>query len=72
MKQHMSLRGETMHAHLRSVQFTGVALVALLSLSACGSENAQAGGSGEEQVELNLAYWGGGLRVEQTDAIIVC
>ncbi|MBE1515018.1 ABC transporter substrate-binding protein [Nesterenkonia halotolerans] len=59
-----------MQVHLRSAQFTAVGLAALLGLTACGSGDAQAGGEGDEPVELSLAYWGGGLRVEQTEAII--
>lgn len=60
-----------MQVNHRSVSCTALTTAALLGLTACGGDSAQAdGAAGEEQVELSFAYWGGGLRVEQTDAII--
>lgn len=53
---------------LGPAKVTVLLLLGVLGLSACGSGNSQ--GEDGEPVELRLAYWGGGLRVEQTDAII--
>ncbi|WP_022872760.1 ABC transporter substrate-binding protein [Nesterenkonia alba] len=61
---------------LKATPIAAAATAALLALTACsGNDEADAdtNGNGEEaqeEVELRFAYWGGGLRVEQTDAII--
>ncbi|GAA1175064.1 ABC transporter substrate-binding protein [Nesterenkonia xinjiangensis] len=49
-----------------------LAVVAALALTACSSD-ADAGGadgSADEEIELRFTWWGSGLRVEQSEAII--
>ncbi|NDK32118.1 ABC transporter substrate-binding protein [Nesterenkonia haasae] len=46
-----------------------VAATGALALSACGGGD-PVSATEDDSVELRFSYWGGGLRVEQTDAII--
>lgn len=46
------------------------AVVAAVLLGTAACAGGDEGGGDGEQVELRFSYWGGGLRVEQTDAII--
>lgn len=56
-----------MHIRGPFIQGAGVGIVGVLALSACGGE---AGGDGEEQVELRYAFWGSDTRVQANEAMI--